>query len=90
MVAGDAAIRLEAVTKVFPGSLAEHETLAIDGVDVDLTILSMGNPHAVQVVAGNVATPEGVAALVGAGADIVRGGTGAKDTATGDVAGRIA
>jgi diaminopimelate epimerase len=34
-----------------------HETLVIDGAALDLSVLSMGNPHAVQVVADVEAAP---------------------------------
>ena len=40
-----------------PAIEAEHETLVVDGVSLDLTILSMGNPHAVQVVPDVEAAP---------------------------------
>jgi diaminopimelate epimerase len=40
---------------------AEHEAvvhaLALDGYDVDITVVSMGNPHAVQVVADVLTAP---------------------------------
>ena len=40
-----------------PAIEAEHEALVVDGVSLDLTILSMGNPHAVQVVPDVEAAP---------------------------------
>ena len=61
-LSGVIAPRLEADGEVTvdmgpPAIEAEHEALMIDGVPVDLTILSMGNPHAVQVVADVDAAP---------------------------------
>lgn len=40
-----------------PAIEAEHEALVLDGAALDLTILSMGNPHAVQVVPDVEAAP---------------------------------
>jgi IMP dehydrogenase len=83
-------LRVAAATGVGEDGLRRVEALVAAEVDVVVVDTAHGHSggvlaaverikrmsNAVQVVAGNVATPEGVAALVGAGADAVKIGIG--------------
>jgi IMP dehydrogenase len=83
-------LRVAAATGVGADGLRRVEALVAAEVDVVVVDTAHGHSggvlaaierikrmsNAVQVVAGNVATPEGVAALVGAGADAVKIGIG--------------
>ena len=83
-------LRVAAATGVGEDGLRRVEALV--GAEVDVVVVDTAHGHSggvlaaverikrlsntVQVVAGNVATPEGVAALIGAGADAVKIGIG--------------
>ena len=83
-------LRVAAATGVGEDGLLRVEALVAAEVDVVVVDTAHGHSggvlaaverikrmsNAVQVVAGNVATPEGVAALIGAGADAVKIGIG--------------
>ncbi len=83
-------LRVAAATGVGEDGLRRVEALVAAEVDVVVVDTAHGHSggvlaaverikrmsNAVQVVAGNVATPEGVAALIGAGADAVKIGIG--------------
>ncbi len=83
-------LRVAAATGVGEEGLRRVEALVAAEVDVVVVDTAHGHSggvlaaverikrmsNAVQVVAGNVATPEGVAALIGAGADAVKIGIG--------------